>query len=186
MQLMRQAHRPMYQFTILISISQVVSIRIFCLITVCDLLRLQRSILSIFHDSNADTLTVTCREAWSTTPRSELCVWCYVLGLGIDVGVSSQKVTAFVICVCQQGARRLEIIERRLVVGATKVELVLPLLAQRKEVFTNFVFLIICFLTQQSTPLPRLKLFRLNHLYNLSCSTSLIIRMHQIEILLSV
>ena len=89
MQLMRQPHRPMYQFTILISISQVVSIRIFCLITVCDLLRLQRSILSILHDSNADTLTMTGREAWSTTSRSELCVWCYVLGFGIDVGVSS-------------------------------------------------------------------------------------------------
>ena len=184
MQLMRQPHRPVYQFTVLISISQVVSIRIFCLITVCDLLRLQRSILSIFHDSNADTLTMTGREAWSTTSRSELCIWCYVLGLGIDVGVSSQKVAAFVISVCQQGAGRLEIIERRLVVGATKVELVLLLLAQRKEVFTNFVFLIVCFLAQQTRSLPCLELFRLYHLYYLPCSTSLVV--HQIEILLSV
>jgi hypothetical protein len=145
MQLMRQPHRSIYQFTILISISQVVSIRIFCLITVCDLLRLQRSILSIFHDSDADTLTVTGREALSTTTsRSELCIWCYVLGFSIDVVMCSQKVATFVISVCQQGAGRLEIIERRLIVSATKVKLVF-LLAQRKEIFTIFTFLIICF-----------------------------------------
>lgn len=113
MQLMRQPNRSVYQFTILISISQVVSIRIFCLITVCDLLRLQGSILSILHDSDADTLAVAGREALSsTTSRSELRIWCYVLGFSIDVVVCCQKVAAFVISVCQQGAGRLEIIER--------------------------------------------------------------------------
>ena len=155
MQLMRQTHGPIYQFTILISISQVVPVSIFCLITVCDLLRLQRSILSIFHDSDADTRAVTGREALSTaTSRSELCVWCYVLGFSIDVVVSSQKATAFVISVCQQGAGHLEIIERRLIVGTTKVKLVWLLLAQRKEIFTVLTFLIICFFGQQRRPLP--------------------------------
>lgn len=181
---MRQPNRSVYQFTILISISQVVSIRIFCLITVCDLLRLQGSILSILHDSDADTLAVAGREALSTTTsRSELRIWCYVLGFSIDVVVCCQKVAAFVISVCQQGAGRLEIIERWLIVSATKVELVF-LLAQRKEIFTIFTFLIICFLAQQGRPLPWLELFWMYHLYYLSCSASLVI--HQIEILVPV
>ena len=184
MQLMRQPHRPVYQFTILSSISQVVSIRIFCLITVCDLLRLQRSILSVFHDADADTLTMTGREALSAAAsRSELCVWCYVLWFGIDVVVCCQKVATFVISVCQQGAGRLEIIKRWLIVGATKVKLVF-LLAQRKEIFTIFAFLIICFLAEKRRPLPRLELFWMNHLDYLSCSATSVI--HQIEILVPV
>lgn len=80
MQLMRQSCWLIYQFTVLISISHVVAICIFRLITVCDLLCLQRSILSISHDADADPLAVAGREALSTTTsRSELCVRCYVL-----------------------------------------------------------------------------------------------------------